>query len=200
MAFNVTYADTLHQHVVMWVDPSIGEVGDNERMKERFRRVTHPLYTFIDAASAVKFIEEQRDAGKTVFLITSGRLARELVPQVYDFPCVITIFIYCAKIKDYIDWATDYIEKVLMFDFDEELLIRLTNEIANYLEEEAKKYENNGNVESASGLLDWAAWLYNDASTLEQAACRAILENIRKRRQKLNIDHQIAHPNQFNNQ
>ncbi|CAF4241294.1 unnamed protein product [Adineta steineri] len=81
MAFNVTYADTLHKHVVMWVDPFIGEVGDNERMKERFRRVTYPLHTFTDVISAVKFIEEQRDAGKTVFLITSGRLTRELVPQ-----------------------------------------------------------------------------------------------------------------------
>ncbi|CAF4330359.1 unnamed protein product, partial [Adineta steineri] len=139
-------------------------------------------------------------AGKTVFLITSGRLTRELVPQVYDFPCVITIFIYCAKIKDYIEWAIDYIQKMLMFDFDEDLLIRLTNEIANYFEEEAKTYENNGNVGHANGLLEWADWLYNDASTLEQASCKAIRENIRKRLLKLKTDHQIAHPNQFNNQ
>ncbi len=41
-----------------------------------------------------------------------------------------------------------------MFDSDEELLIRLTNEIANYLKEEANRYDQENKSEKAAGLLD----------------------------------------------
>jgi hypothetical protein len=199
MAFNAEYAETLHRHVVIWVDKYIGEPGNNESMKDRFRRVTYPLETFTNVKPAIDAIRQHQNAGKSVFLILSGTLALEMVPHIYDFECVIQIFIFCAVIKDYTAWAVDYIDKVLMFDFDEELLIRLTNEIANYLSDEANKYDKQNKVERAAGLLDWAAWLYNDADTLQRAACKSILEGIKQRRQKLNIDHQIVHPNQFDN-
>jgi len=197
MAFNIEYAQKLHQHVVMWVDKHIGQPGDNERMKNRFRRVIYPLETFTDVNPAINFIREQQAAKRSVFLIVSGSLARGIVPKVYDLECVIQIFIFCANIKDHMSWAESYIDKVLMEDFDEDLLIRLTNEIANYLTDEANRYADQDKVEQAAGLLDWAAWLYNDAETLGRAACKKILENINQRRQKLNIDHNIVHPNLF---
>lgn len=199
MAFNSEYAQTLHRHVVMWLDEHIGQFGDNEKMKDRFRRVTYPLHTFTQVSPAVDFIRQQHAQKMSVFLIVSGRYAQDIVPKIYDLDCVVQIFIFCAKINDYTVWATDYIEKVLMFDFDEELLIRLTNEIANYLSDQAKLYEQENQSEKAAGLLDWADWLYNDADTLQREACKKIRRNIQQQRQKLDIDHQIAHPNQFNN-
>ncbi len=199
MAFNTEYAETLHRHVVMWLDKHIGVPGNNEIMKNRFRRVTYPLETFIDIQPAIDFIHQQQATGKSVFLIISGSLAREVVPQIYDLDCVTQIFIFCGNIANHSVWAAQYIDKMLMFESDEELLIRLTNEIANYLKEEANKYDKENKVERAAGLLDWAAWLYNDADTLQRAVCQKVLNEIRQRRQKLNIDHQIVHPNQFNN-
>ena len=199
MAFNSEYAQTLHRHVVMWLDEHIGQFGDNEKMKDRFRRVTYPLYTFTQVQPAIDFIHEQKDKQMSIFLIASGKYARQIVPEIYDLGCVIQIFIFCAKIKDYTVWATDYIDKVLMFDFDEELLIRLTNEIANYLSEQAKIYDRENESEKAAGSLDWADWLYNDADTLQREACKRIRASIQQQRQKLDIDHQIAHPNQFRN-
>ncbi|UJR24519.1 hypothetical protein I4U23_005894 [Adineta vaga] len=198
MAFNTEYAATLHRHVIMWVDEFIGEPGNNEHMKDRFRRITYPIYTFTETRSAKQFIEQEQTANKTVFLIISGRLALELVPEVYDYLCLKQIFLFTSKICDYRNWAIDYIEKILMFDFDEDLLIRLTNEIATHLTDEAKIYENQDRIEQAAGLLDWALWLYNDAETLKQEACRKFLTDIHKKRQKLAIDHLIVYPNRFN--
>jgi hypothetical protein len=198
MAFNAEYAETLHRHVIMWLDRYIGLPGTNEQMKDRFRRVTYPLETFTDSQSAIDFIHQQQTAGKSVFLIVSGTFALEIVPQIYDLNCVSQIFLFCANMKSYTEWGTDYIDKMLMFDSDEELLIRLTNEIANYLKEEANKFDKQNKVEQAAGLLDWAAWLYSDADTLQRAVCQKILQDIRQRRQRLNIDHQIVHPNHFN--
>jgi hypothetical protein len=196
MALNTTYAQTLHRHVVMWVDEHVCELGNNEAMKNRFRRITYPLETFTQVQPAIDFIRQQQSAQRSVFLIVSGRLALEIVPEIFDLECVTQIFLFCAHMSKYNDWGIDYVKKLFMFDSDEELLIRLTNDIANYLTEETNR-ENR--VERAAGLLDWADWLYNDADTLQQAACKAIRQNIRKRREKLNIDHQIVHPNQFNN-
>ncbi len=199
MTFNTEYAETLHRHVVMWVDKHIGVPGNNEMMKDRFRRVTYPLETFIDVQPAIDFIHQQQAAEKSVFLIISGSLAREIVPKIYDLDCVIQIFIFCANMKNHTAWAEQYIDKVLILESDEDLLIRLTNEIANYLKEEANKYDKENKVKQAAGLLDWAAWLYKDADTLQRTVCKTILDEIKQRRQKLNIDHQIVHPNQFNN-
>ncbi|CAF1498229.1 unnamed protein product [Rotaria sp. Silwood1] len=199
MEFNSDYAQKLHRHVVIWLDEYIGLPASNEKMKDRFRRVTYPLETFTKVQPTIDFIRQQQAAQMSVFLIVSGQLALDIVPQVYDYNCVIQIFIFCAKIKNYTEWATQYIDKVLMFDFDEDLLIRLTNEIANYLTDEAEKYGKQDKVEFAAGLLDWAAWLYNDADTLQRAACKKMLANIKQRRQKLDIDYQIVYPNQFNN-
>ena len=94
-------------------------------------------------------------------------------------------------------WAEDYIEKILMFDSDEELLIRLTNEVANYLMEEARRYEEQDNIERAAGLLDWATWLYNDVDLLQREICRKVREHVQQQRRQLTIDYRIAHPNQF---
>jgi hypothetical protein len=199
MAFNNAYAETLRRHNIVWLDKHIGELGDNEKMKDRFRRVTRPLITFTEVQPTIDFIRQRQAVKRSVFLIVSGRLALEIVPQIYDLECVIQIFIFCGNMSKYIDWAAEYINKLLMFDSDEELLIRLTNEIAKYLMEEAKRYDQKNQVELAAGLLDWADWLYNDADTLQRANCKTMREYIRKQREKLNTDNQIVHPNQFNN-
>lgn len=75
MTLNREYADQIHRHVII--------VGNNETMKERFRRVTCPLHTFTDVDSAVAFIREQERAGMAVFSIVSGELAHPILPVVY---------------------------------------------------------------------------------------------------------------------
>jgi hypothetical protein len=192
MSLNTAYAQMLHCHVVIWVDEHIGELGNNEKMKDCFCRITYPLKTLKQVQPAINEIDEQQTAQKSVFLIVSGQLALKIVPQIYDFQCVRQIFVFCGLMTNYIVWAAEYINKILMFDSDEELLIRLTNEIVNYLLEEANHCDRKDQFELAAGLLDW---LSNDADTLQRAAWKTIRENIKERRKKLSIDH----PNLFNN-
>lgn len=189
MEFNRACVEKLHRHDVVWLDKHIGELGNNQKMKDRFRRVTHPLLTFTEVEPVVNFIRQRQVIQRSVFLIVSGKLGSEIVPQIFDLECVVQIFVFCGNISNHSDWATNYIEKLLMFDSEEELLIRLTNEIAKYLTEEANRYDQKNQTDRAAALLDWADWLYNDADTLQRAACKSIRENIRKRREQLNIDH-----------
>jgi len=123
MSLNTAYAQMLHRRVIMWVDEHIGELGNNEKMKDRFRRITYPLKTFTQVQPAIHFINQQQIDQKSVFLIVSGQLALKIVPQIYDFQCVRQIFVFCGLMTNYIGWAAEYINKILMFDSDEELLI-----------------------------------------------------------------------------
>ena len=198
MAFNAEYAGQLHRHVVIWLDDHIGEVGNNEVMKERFRRVTYPLHTFTNVDAAVAFIREQEKNKISVFLIVSGRLAHAILPTVSLLECLIYVFIFCGDMKQHMKLATEYIEKVLMYDSDELLLISLTNEVANQLIKEANKCIAQNQVQRAAGLFDWADWLYNDVQTLQEASCRRFREIIREQRQKLVTTHGTIFENHFN--
>lgn len=119
MAFNREYAETIHRHVVMWLNEHIGLSGNNEAIKDRFRRVTFPLYTFTDVQPAIQFIHQQQINGKSFFLIVSETLRREIVPQIYGLHCVRQILIFCGSILNHSKWAGDYVEKTLMFESDE---------------------------------------------------------------------------------
>ncbi len=69
MAFNTEYAQNLHRHVIIWLDEHIGQLGNNEKMKDRFRRITYPLKTLkqVQVQSAINEIDEQQNAQKSVF-------------------------------------------------------------------------------------------------------------------------------------
>ncbi|CAF3759540.1 unnamed protein product [Rotaria sp. Silwood1] len=192
MAFNDETAQTLHRHVIVWLDKYIGEPGDNEPMKERFRRVTNPIQTFVDIDSTIDFIRQQQDAEKCVFLIVSGKLGREIVPQIFNFECVAQIFIFCGNIIKHSSWSEPYRSKLQLFDSDELLLIELTNQIANHLTEEANRHKQQGQPNLARGLLEWADHLYNDADTLQHEGCRRIRADIRRKLQHLGVDHHGA--------
>jgi hypothetical protein len=180
------------------MDKYIGVSGNNERLKQRFRRITYPLYVCTKADDEfMNFIIDQQETNTTVFFIVSGTLGEEVVPLIYNFPCIKQIYIYCGNISKHMNWAFDYIEKILMFDFDEELLIRLTKEIADYLVDVATGEEARGNIEQSCGLLDWADWLYNDLITIQQPFSKTHRAQIRQKRQNLNTNHHIQYPNKF---
>jgi hypothetical protein len=179
------------------VDKHIGVPGNNEQMKQRFRRITYPLQIFTHVQDSVDFICTQEETKTSVFLIVSGTLGKEIIPLIYGFSCIVKIYIYCRKIEAHVDWAYDYIDKILMFNFDEELLIRLTNEIAKYLMNVAEEEKAGGHNERATGLLDWADWLYHDAITYQEPYSQKLRDLTRQLRQKININHHIQYPNRF---
>jgi hypothetical protein len=49
------------------------------------------------------------------------------------------IFVFCAAIKTYSDWAMDFCEKLLMFDHEDDLLQRLLLQLEEYLREQAER-------------------------------------------------------------
>ncbi|CAF1571369.1 unnamed protein product [Didymodactylos carnosus] len=128
---------TISNHVTIWLDKYIGMMGSDEKMKEKFRQISYPLHTFDDPVKSIKFIRDNDD--KKIFLICSGVLAKEIVPIVYQLPQLYMIFIFCAQTRNHREWAIDYVEKVHIFNFDEDLLISVSfpkDEYAMFLSRE----------------------------------------------------------------
>ncbi|CAF4578395.1 unnamed protein product, partial [Rotaria sp. Silwood2] len=62
-----------------------------------------------------------------------------VVPQVCQYANIKQIFIFCASIASHTDWAMEYIDQVLMFDHEDDLLERLWNEMERYFREQAQE-------------------------------------------------------------
>lgn len=76
---------------------------------------------------------------QTMFLVVSGSFAEYIVPQVSEYDTVKQIFVFCASIVSHAHWATDYADRLLMFDHEDDLLERLWREIEGHFRDQAQQ-------------------------------------------------------------
>ena len=78
---------------------------------------------------------------KEIFVVTSGSLGRELVPHVIKhYPYVEKVFVFCGNILSHMDWALNYVENLLMFDFHNDLFARLVHDVGMYYKQQGMIY------------------------------------------------------------
>jgi len=76
---------------------------------------------------------------QTLFLVVSGSLAEDIVPQVSQCINIKQIFVFCASIASHTHWAMDYADKLLMFDHPDDLLERLWIDMEQHFREQAQE-------------------------------------------------------------
>jgi hypothetical protein len=76
---------------------------------------------------------------QTIFLVASGSLAENVVPQVSQCANIKQIFVFCASIASHTHWAMNYADRLFMFDHQDDLLARLWNEMAQHFREQAQE-------------------------------------------------------------
>jgi hypothetical protein len=101
------------------------------------------IQTFTDIQPCISYINSHSD--EIIYLIVSGSFATHIVPQIYKTLNVPMIFVFCASMKTYTDWAMDFCDKLMMFDHEDDLLQRLWLQIEEYLREQAKQYIKQAN-------------------------------------------------------
>ncbi|CAM4796254.1 unnamed protein product [Rotaria magnacalcarata] len=150
-------------HLVIWLDHHIGKNDDYIDLKRTLENAIdldlgEPFpYSEIDALILCKQTHELRERPlipvttineclelidlyrhKKIFLITSGSLGQNLVPYVLNSGRDLKkIFIFCVHMCSHIDWAMDFAEQLLMFDFQTHLFQRITYEIGMYYQNQA---------------------------------------------------------------
>ncbi|CAF4184468.1 unnamed protein product [Rotaria sordida] len=86
-----------HNLKLIWFDPNIKSKEDMKTKKEELRVINEHVNIFSDLDECVKFIKSIKN--ETIFLITSGIQAPEILSQVLDLSQVDSIFIFCM-LKD----------------------------------------------------------------------------------------------------
>jgi hypothetical protein len=94
------------------------------------------IHFFDKSADCLTFIREHI-ASTTIFLVTSSQFARIIIPHVINE--VYAIYLLCENILDHTKWALEYIEHIQLFDFDTDLIIRLTRDVADYCVQQGKE-------------------------------------------------------------
>jgi hypothetical protein len=114
----------------------------------------------------LQLIETHLYDQKKIILITSASLGKEMIPEIQqrEFP-IHSYYIFCGHMTKNVGWALDYLDEgmeIQMFDFEIDLLLRLSRDLSNELIEQGKRLLND-NPESALKYFESARSLAEKA-------------------------------------
>ncbi|CAF3816297.1 unnamed protein product [Adineta steineri] len=171
---------------------------------DRSIRLNAPLFVQLDDVEfmfqAFNDIEKcfdtiEKNLDKRIFLITSGSKGKFLIPSlVIHFPKIFKegnwMYVFCANmnmvqvgdIKPTNAWAMHYLDRILMFDHEDNLLARMVLDMASYFTTKANDLKNNQRYKDAYQYLTWSRQMNKRYGLL---AGRNMTDELKK------IDHEI---------
>ncbi|CAF0855761.1 unnamed protein product [Rotaria sordida] len=185
-----TKTDPKNESPVELVDKDYDEILRIEGPSPvNFEGVNFLLAAFTNIASCINCFEQNQE--KRIFFITSGTLGKDAVPiiierfketftdPVTDEPYM-SIYVFCHEISFHIDWALDYRDYIQIFNFDADLLSRMTRDMAEYFLTESKRLleESPPNSSAAYHRLSWTHKLYDRYGKMENVSMRRELDEV----------------------
>ena len=97
----------LHSFVVVWVDGTIMESDkDFQRTLSQLLNAVHDVTIFTQLDKCVDFLQEVQT--EEVFVIASGYLGKQLVPQIHSMIQLNTVYIFCGNQTTHEQWAKEW--------------------------------------------------------------------------------------------
>lgn len=145
------------------------------------------------------FLTIERNRHKRIFFITSGSKGRIIVPSlVVNFPETFVqeywMYIFCANMNmtdvqggpaPTNSWALDYVDHVLMFNYQDDLLARMVLEMARYFYTEAERLAIEDELHSARQHYKWSIIMYLRYEKLEDKRKTDLIDEINQRIENL---------------
>lgn len=103
LPYRTNFRENLEIFSVIWLDPSV----DKYQIEEQLRSVIDYFVTFDNDESCFKYINKQSSDSR-IFLITSGRHGRIIVPQLTDVAQITAIYIFCMDLRSNREWSKHY--------------------------------------------------------------------------------------------
>ncbi|CAF4052306.1 unnamed protein product [Rotaria sp. Silwood2] len=176
MSINNWPMGVTHNHLIIWLDqhiglnnacvdlkktladavnlttdePLLGHEIDRLILNEKIYHSTRELITVTTIEQCLQLINTNRD--KRIFLITSGSLGQQFVPD----------------IREHVNWAIEFTDNLLMFDFPNDLLARVVYDIGMYYMQRAIDFRNSNDHMSALYCLYYSKKLVIRANRIFQ--------------------------------
>ena len=97
----------LQSYLLIWADGNFDDTKkDCQNTLKHLRSVVNEVHVLATPMQCITFLNEM-DKQKA-FVISSGALGLELVPEIHDIPRVDTIYIFCGNKQRYTEWAKDW--------------------------------------------------------------------------------------------
>ena len=91
-------------YLLIWADSSSDEKKqDCQNTLRHLRSVVNEVHQLTTPAQCISVLKEMNK--RKAFVISSGALGRELVPEIHDIQLVDTIYIFCANKQRHEEWA-----------------------------------------------------------------------------------------------
>jgi hypothetical protein len=142
-------------------------------------QVKHIFQAFDNVEKCFETIEKNLD--KHIFFITSGSKGKIIIPSlVINFPQTFVpehwMYVFCGnmnmiQVADVVPantWALNFLDRIVMFDHQDDLLSRLVLDMARYFSNKAVDLENNRRLENARQHFNWSKQMYQRYGTMTQ--------------------------------
>ena len=163
----------------------------------RLDEVEFLFQAFVDVEKCFHKIEN--NLHKRIFFITSGSKGKIIVPSlIANFPNTFEseywIYVFYANMRmtanrneDVLTntWALNFVENILMFNHQDDLLARMVMEAGNYFFERANSLQNRNEFTSAYNYYRWSKKMYERYQTMEKTKLTAKIAEIDKRIRQL---------------
>ena len=95
----------IQNFLLVWLDANLDESkADFKKSLERLRNVVASIITFQDVKECVNFLNDISQ--EKIFIIVSGSLGRQIVPDFEDMPQIQSIYIFCGNKAIHEEWAS----------------------------------------------------------------------------------------------
>lgn len=99
--------NNLETFSLLWLDGEVNTNEENKSAQRRLRTIINQLKTFQDSKACKKYIKSFTEQDR-IILIVSGRLSKELIPEIHHLRQLSSVYIYCWDKKAYKRWAKDF--------------------------------------------------------------------------------------------
>lgn len=99
--------DNLETFSLLWLDAEVNTTTENKHAQKRLRSIINHFKTFHDPHKCKTYIMSYTEDDR-IILISSGRLGKQLVPEIHGLRQISGIYIYCQDKKAHKQWTKDF--------------------------------------------------------------------------------------------
>jgi len=93
--------------LLVWLDANINESNkDFLYPLKKLREIVHTVNTYTNADKCIRFIKRIKD--EKVFMIMSGGLGQQIMPNIHDMSQIDSIYIFSRNISQHQQWTKQW--------------------------------------------------------------------------------------------
>ncbi|CAF1608752.1 unnamed protein product, partial [Didymodactylos carnosus] len=94
----------LQNFLLVWLDANLDESNEDfKNSLQQLRRIVASITTFTDAQECIEFLSQIKK--EKVFMIVSGSLGRQIIPDIQTWPQLESIYVLCSNQSAHEEWA-----------------------------------------------------------------------------------------------